>query len=69
MYLIKSDSKAIYNISISILIKKMLFILTFYLSKNAEKMYHGFHKKFRQHNFIQFIFAITGIDIFLNILK
>ncbi len=42
----------------------MLFILTFYLSKNAEKMYHGFLKNIRQHNFIQFIFAITGIDIF-----
>ncbi len=30
---------------------------------NAEKMYHGFHKNIRQHNFIQFIFAITGINI------
>ncbi len=46
----------------------MLFILTFYLSKNADFSFMlnaliGFHKSIREHNFIQFIFAVTGINI------
>ncbi len=31
----------------------MLFFLTFYLLKNPEKKYHGFHMNIKQHNSFQ----------------
>ncbi len=41
--LIKSDSKEMYSITKDLYFKSVLFFQTFYLSKNPEKMHHGFH--------------------------
>ncbi len=40
----QNKRKHIYNVTKHLNSKQMLFLWTFYSSKNPEKMYHGFHR-------------------------
>ncbi len=42
----------IYNVTIAIFLFQINAILLNYLFTNPEKMWHGFHKNIKQHNYV-----------------